>query len=85
MLDVRPTPNPDAVKIVLPKRLFERPLVVARPQDAGTLPLAQELIAIEGVRDLFFLHDFVTVARRPGVAWEPLLAQVERVLRAHLG
>jgi hypothetical protein len=47
------------------------------------MPLAARLFTVEGVRSLFFLRDFVTVTRRPGADWEPLMARVEEGIRQH--
>lgn len=85
MLQVQGTPNPNAVKVLLPKAPVQGSLVVTKPADAKGNQLAVELLAIPGVKDLFFLQTFVTVSKRPEVAWDEILPKVETVVRSHLG
>lgn len=70
------TPNPNARKYVLVGKEFARPLNVASVQAAAAHPLAQRLFALEGVYNVFVARDFVTVNKRPDVAWEVLEPQV---------
>ena len=47
---------------------------------AGADPLADRLFAIEGVTNLLFVNDWVTVSKTPEAPWRKVKAAVERVL-----
>jgi hypothetical protein len=77
-----PTPNPDALKFVLSKRL-DGMLNVPSAADADT-PFAQAVFAAPGVANVFGVNDFVTVTRVPGADWEPIIAAVKAAAEANL-
>lgn len=81
-----PTPNPNSLKFAVNRTLWEgRAQTFSDAMQAFASPLARDLLGIEGVKSVFLLRDFVTVSRTPGASWEPIVAQVETVLRRHLG
>jgi len=83
-VDVQPTPNVNALKFVVNRRLTEgRSQTFRTPQEAAASPLAAALLAVPGVVQVFFLNDFITVTRSPSVQWEELADQVETVIRKH--
>jgi len=85
-VQVQPTPNVNALKFVLDRRITEGTSRTFRAlEDAAGSPLAQELLGIPGVVQVFFLNDFITVTRRPEVPWETIADQVEEAIRRHLG
>ncbi|HEX4841970.1 MAG TPA: NifU N-terminal domain-containing protein [bacterium] len=81
---VQPTPNVNALKFVLDRRLTEGKSQTFRPPtEARVSPLAAALLAIPGVVQVFFLNDFITVTRDPSASWEVLAAQAEAVIKRH--
>ena len=79
------TPNPNSLKFTANRILWEgRAQTFSSPDQALTAPLARKLLAIPGVKSVFFLRDFVTITREPGAGWEPIAAAVEQQLREHL-
>jgi hypothetical protein len=81
---VETTPNPNSLKLSTNRTLWQgRAQTFASPDEALTVPLAQTLLAIPGVKTVFFLRDFVTLNREPGAAWEPIAEQAVAALRAH--
>jgi len=73
------TPNPNALKFVVAGALFVRPLSFPSAAAAAANPLAARLFALDGVYNVFMAQDFVTVNKRPDVAWDslaPLIAQI---------
>lgn len=83
-IDVQPTPNVNALKFVLNRRVTEGKSQTFRtPQEAAASPLGAGLLAIPGVVQVFFLNDFITVTRNPATPWESLAAQVEGEIRRH--
>lgn len=78
------TPNPNALKFVLGGVRFERPLNFASADTAAGHPLAARLFALTGVYNVFFAQDFVTVNKRPEIAWDSLRSQIESTIQASL-
>jgi hypothetical protein len=84
-LRVDATPNPNSLKFTADRALWEgRAQTFSDPMQALASPLARELLGVVGVRSVFFLRDFITVTREPSTPWEPIVAQVEEILRRHL-
>jgi hypothetical protein len=82
---VEATPNPNSLKFSANRTVWEgRAQTFNSADEALMSPLAQRLLAVPGVKSVFFLRDFVTISREPGAEWEPIAAQVEAVLRGHL-
>jgi hypothetical protein len=77
-----PTPNPDALKFTLDVALGSM-INVASADEADT-PFERAVFAAPGVVNLFGVNDFVTVTRRPGEAWEPIVAAVQEAAAQHL-
>jgi hypothetical protein len=83
-VEVQPTPNVNALKFVLNRRLTEGKSQTFRtPADASASPLAAALLAIPGVVQVFFLNDFITVTRDPSASWDALAAQAEATIQRH--
>jgi hypothetical protein len=83
-IQVQPTPNPNAMKFVLGRTVFDRPLSFPSAKAAAGDVLAEEIFALEGVYNVFMVQDFVTVNKLPDVAWEPLLAAVQDILTEYI-
>ncbi|MCL6650411.1 MAG: NifU N-terminal domain-containing protein [Chloroflexi bacterium] len=78
------TPNPNSMKFTVNRELWAgRARTVSSQDEALGLPLAVRLLAVPGVRSLFFLRDFVTVTRDPGANWEALVPAVIATIEAH--
>src|ERR1700737_871966 len=83
-LTVQATPNANALKFVTNRRMTEgRSQTFTDPSTASS-PLARDLLAIAGVRQVFFLNDFITITRHEGVEWDTVVPQAEALIRQHL-
>jgi hypothetical protein len=78
-IEVRQTPNPNARKFVLAGIHFgpSRNFALGSPVDDT---LAAQLLGLVGVYNVLLAQDFVTVNKRPDVAWSPLQSEVESIL-----
>jgi hypothetical protein len=83
-VQVKATPNPNAMKFVVPDVRFAAPSSFASPQAAAANPLAAALFALDGVYNVFMAQDFVTVNKRPDVAWDSLSASITRIVEEYL-
>jgi hypothetical protein len=80
VLEIQPTPNPNAVKFVLDRAIAEQPTSFFNPEAAKGHTLAEALFGIPGVTSLLFLGDFVTVNKSPDAQWSEVTARVKTVL-----
>ena len=76
--------QPNARKFVLPRLVFEQRAICERRIHAQD-PLAARLMALDGVYNVFCAQDFVTVNKRPEVAWDALEAAACAVINEHFG
>ena len=78
-----PSPNPNALRFQLDTRL-DGTLSCGSEAEAAGNPFAEEVFAVPGVASIFGVNDFVTVTRRPGAEWEPIVAAVQAAAESHL-
>ncbi len=77
-VNVEATPNPNAVRISANQVLFEGPKSTSLKSGADTdHPLAQALLSIDGVDNIFGINDFVTITKKPDADWDAILVKVE--------
>lgn len=81
-IDVQATPNINALKFVLNRRLTEgKSRTFRAPEEAAGTPLAQALLSIPGVVQVFVLNDFITITRDPSATWGQITAAAEEAIR----
>ncbi len=80
---IQSTPNPNALKYILPSPQFESPLSFPSAEAAAAHPLAAQLFALGGIYNVFMVRDFVTVNKLPEVDWEPLRERVRKTVDAY--
>jgi hypothetical protein len=83
-IQVQPTPNPNAMKFVLGRSMFARPLSFPSAQAAAGHTPAEEIFALEGIYNVFMVQDFVTVNKLPDVPWEHLVSAVQAILAEYI-
>ncbi|HEX2188653.1 MAG TPA: NifU N-terminal domain-containing protein [Longimicrobiaceae bacterium] len=81
-----PTPNPQAGKFTVGRTLVEgrRGRTFASAAEAAGDPLAAAVMALEGVRAVFMVADFVTVTKAPEASWAELAPRVQAAIGAAL-
>ena len=81
--EAQPTPNPNALKLVLDHPIAaDAPLSFLTPEAGVGHPLAEKLFAIPGIVGLLFLNDFVTINKAPTAKWADIRAKAERILKS---
>jgi len=84
-ITIEGTPNPNAAKFVL-----DRPVPGPGGRSyfdadaASEDPLASRLFALDGVRALLFVENFITVTKAEGVEWDALVRDVRTAIEAGL-
>jgi hypothetical protein len=82
VVEIQPTPNPNAAKFILDRPVTEQPVSFFHPEAAKDYPLARRLFEIAGVSSLLLLGDFITINKSPGAAWDDITSQARAVLAA---
>ncbi len=80
VIEIQPTPNPNALKFIVEGPISDKPLSFFNPEAGKSHPLASQLFAIKGVTSLLILNDFVTVSKSPNAAWKEITSKAKRVL-----
>src|SRR5829696_7357889 len=80
--EIQPTPNPNAVKVILDRPVSDQPTSFFNAGAAEGHPLATRLFAIPGVSSLLLLGDFITINKSPGGDWDDIKSQARTVLSA---
>lgn len=80
VVEVQPTPNPNAAKFMLDKPVSEQPISFFNAGAAKGHVLAEKLFAVEGVSSLLLLGDFITVNKRAEANWKTVSKAVQKVL-----
>ena len=84
LIQVNNTPNPDALKFIVPTRWLEFIWECSNLETAKKSNLAKQLWEIEGVVYLMFGSDFVLVTKKPDALWELIQVEVVDKLSAFL-
>ena len=82
VVEIQPTPNPNAVKLMLDRAVSEQPMSFFNAAAAKDHPLAAKLFAIEGVSSLLLLGDFITINKSPAATWADITAKAKAILSA---
>ena len=82
VLEIQPTPNPNAAKFVLDRAVVEQPTSFFNAGAAKGHALAEQLFSIPGVSSLLLLGDFITVNKTPEARWDEISPRVKAVLAA---
>ncbi|MFD2115214.1 NifU N-terminal domain-containing protein [Paenibacillus yanchengensis] len=82
-INVQETPNPNAVKINTSESIFTGSASISLKKGATTdHPLAQALLNIEGVDNIFGINNFVTITKEANADWDQILPAVEAAFEA---
>ena len=82
VVEIQPTPNPNAAKFVLDRPVSQQPLSFFNAAAASDYPLAKKLFAIPGVSSLLLLGDFITINKSPDAQWDDITDAARSVLRS---
>lgn len=84
-IHVQETPNPAAVKFISQYTVkTEGKSQYESIDDAVANPLAQRLFELDGVKQLFFFDNYITVTRTEDVDWPELAEQIHDLLQTEL-
>lgn len=78
------TPNPNSIKFIPGVDVSpDGPVSYNSSEEADDSPLAVNLFALEYVESVFLGTDFVTVTKKPGIAWEIIKPELLITIMEH--
>ena len=80
--DIQPTPNPNAMKLLLDAPAADGTKSYFNPAAAHGDPLATALFAIPGVAGVMLLNTMITISKRRDADWPAILAAARTVVEA---
>jgi Fe-S cluster biogenesis protein NfuA len=78
------TPNPNAMKFVINKRIVNDIYEFKSLEDSSESPLAKSLFGFEFVNEVFFDFNFVSIIQKPGFKWEENVMDVREFIRSFI-
>jgi hypothetical protein len=82
-ISVEETPNPNAMKFVVGQPVGS--MNFGSADEAAGHALGRALFAVDGVKSVFAVKDFVTVTKQESAQWGSLAPRVTAVLERELG
>ena len=74
---IEPTPSPNTMKVILDEELpMGKSNNYKKESKEGAPPIIQEILAIEGVKGVYHVADFLAVERNAKYDWKDILPQV---------
>jgi hypothetical protein len=78
--EVQPTPNPNALKLLLDREISAEPMSFRSAEAAAGHDVAGRLFEIKGVVAVLLLHDFVTINKSSKARWADITSRAKRAL-----
>ena len=78
------TPNPNAMKFVVNKRIVNDIYEFKSLEDSSESPLAKSLFGFDFVNEVFFDFNFVSIIQKPGFKWEENVMDVREFIRSFI-
>ncbi|MFG0283781.1 MAG: NifU N-terminal domain-containing protein [Phycisphaerales bacterium JB039] len=82
IVSFEPTPNPNALKLLVEPDAGDRPRSYFSPAEAAGDPLAEALFGIDGVTNVLIHTRFITLCKAPEAPWGPIRRAAREVLEA---
>ena len=81
IVTIEPTPSPNSMKIVIDQDLpFGKSFNYTKETIAEASPELQAIFAVEGVKGIYHVSNFLAVERNAKFAWETILAGIRNAL-----
>ncbi len=78
------TPNPEVMKFVSNKLLWEQSLEIKSAEEARGIPLAKELFKFPFIKSLYLNKNFIAITKHENVKWEDFALQLREYISGFL-
>jgi hypothetical protein len=82
---VEPTPSPNTMKIVLSEKREDNKSNTYTTVKEGQPQFINDLLALDDVKSIFHVMDFLAVDKQPKADWEEVLPQITSTLNDEIG
>lgn len=81
ILSIEPTPSPNSMKVIIDQDLpFGKSFNYTKDNIGEASPELQAIFAVEGVKGIYHVSNFLAVERNAKFAWENILADIRRAI-----
>ncbi|QKG85662.1 virulence factor [Kroppenstedtia pulmonis] len=84
LLSIEPTPSPNSMKLNVDQHVSKGATYTQDRQEEAPA-IVRELLAIDGVKSIYRVADFLALERQSKVDWQPILARVREVFGEERG
>jgi len=84
IVDPIDTPNPNAYKFSVDRKVAKNSFSANNPEQASATPLAAALFELDGVIGVFGVNDFVTVTKNQETEWGDLIPKAIKAIQKTL-
>lgn len=83
---VQSTPNPNSKKFITNQVVKTNgKSIFTSPKEAESVPLARELFSVQGVSEIYFFDNFITVTKEDQAPdWDTLIPQLKSLIITHM-
>ncbi len=81
---IQMTPNPNALKFVTNKDVISSGKASYNTLEQCTNPLAALLMAQEGIKQILFFENVITVTKHPHIDWDDLEEQIKDIMKQQM-
>ena len=78
------TPNPNVMKFVLNKKMFNDVFEFKKVEETVNAPLAKSLYTFPFVKEVFFDFNFISVTQHNGLNWDENVMDVREFIRSYI-
>lgn len=78
------TPNPNVMKFVLNKKMFDDVFEFKEVEETENAPLAKSLYTFPFVKEVFFDFNFISVTQHNGLNWDENVMDVREFIRSYI-
>tara|TARA_B100000575_G_scaffold284793_1_gene279296 strand:- start:4403 stop:5290 length:888 start_codon:yes stop_codon:yes gene_type:complete len=78
------TPNPNVMKFVLNKKMFNDVFEFKKVEETENAPLAKSLYTFPFVKEVFFDFNFISVTQHNGLNWDENVMDVREFIRSYI-
>jgi Fe-S cluster biogenesis protein NfuA len=83
-IKIENTPNKNIIKFVAPRILVEGSYEISNLKQAGNIPVAQELLQLPFITNVFITANFIAVQKNDLVEWEMAADEVKELIEDEL-
>ena len=78
------TPNPEVMKFVANRSLFNRDVTLNSSEEANEMPIAKMLFSFPFIKSIFLSNNFIAITKDNSADWGEIAMQIRTFISEHL-